>query len=48
MSEFDIKDFSASEKNLKGEKLKSIQKIEHFQKYFKSKSSEKTNFNKTR
>ena len=34
MSDFDIIDLSASEKNLKGEKLKSIQKIEHFQKYF--------------
>ena len=34
MSEFDIKDFSASEKNLKGELLKSLKKIEDFQKYF--------------
>ena len=35
MSDFDIIDLSASEKNLKGEKLKSIQKIEHFQKIFR-------------
>lgn len=34
MSNFDIIDLSASEKNLKGEELKSIQEIEYFQKYF--------------
>lgn len=35
MSDFDIIDLSASEKNLKGEKLKSIQKNRAFPKIFR-------------